>query len=179
MQNHRILLTLVALASTAACGTATAPGAAPHATESVEAAPGPTLCADLGTLIAAARANFPDLRREDRPIEVDHEPGFEAKFVLPGAAACRILTSPSPYPDAYACDLASTASRAQAKTVVERWAAVVATCPQVAGWIAKPATEQGRIWEYETDDNHLLAVQVVTAGDDGARPTLVVRHDEI
>src|SRR4051812_30326146 len=74
--------------------------------------PSPTLCADLSMLVDAARKNFPGLRRQDRPVKIENDPGFEATFVLPGATACRILTSEAPYPDAYECDLAQVASRA-------------------------------------------------------------------
>ncbi len=141
--------------------------------------PGATLCADLNTLVEAARKNFPDLRRKDRPVSIEHTPGFEATFVLPNTTACRILTSEAPYPDAYECDLAKVTSHAQAREVIERWATVVATCPVVARWKATPPDDMGRSWAIETGDNHELVVRLFTAGDDKARPTLVVRRNEI
>jgi hypothetical protein len=150
-------------------------------TASTTASPGlsPTLCADLGTLIEAARKNFPGLRRQDRPVSIEHQPGFESTVVLAGATACRILTSEKPYPDAYECDLAKIESHAQAKAVIDRWASVVATCPVLATWKASKPDDLGRSWELETGDDHELVVRLFTAGDDKARPTLVVRRNEI
>ena len=137
------------------------------------------MCADLGALIEAARANFPDMRRQDRPVTIENNPGFEATVVLPSTVACRILTSEAPYPDAYECDLAPSESAAKAQGVVERWGAVVAACPQLATWAASAPTELGRKWELETGDDHELVVELFTAGDDRARPTVTVRRNEI
>jgi len=176
MRHDRIVLLLIALGSHAACHTGASPTTpSPVATDG----PGPTLCADLGSLIEAARTNFPDMRRQDHPVTIDHQPGFEATVVLPKTVACRILTSEAPYPDAYECDLAPTESAAKAQAVVERWGTAVAACPQLATWAASAPSETGRKWELEGDDNHELVVQVLTDGDDHARPTLTVRRNEI
>ncbi len=112
-------------------------------------------------------------------MSIDNNPGFEATVTLADTVACRILTSEAPYPDAYECDLAKASSHAQALAVVERWASVVATCPVLATWKAAPPSDLGRSWQIETGDNHELVVRLFTAGDDKARPTLVVRRNEI
>ncbi|MEO7328770.1 MAG: hypothetical protein ABI193_09350 [Minicystis sp.] len=169
-------------ATAAAVTTATAavkPSATAAAVTTATGSPGATLCADLGTLVESARKNFPGLRRQDRPVSIDHNPGFEATVVLANTVACRILTSETPYPDVYECDLERATSHAQAKVVLERWASVVATCPVLSTWRATPPNDLGRSWQIETGDDHELMVQLFTAGDDKARPTLVVRRNEI
>jgi len=175
-----VLGTVLGTVFVAACGKDAPRPATPTApTPVAEDGPGPPLCAALGGLIGAARTNFPDMRRQDRPVTVDNAPGFEATVTLPHTVACRILTSEAPYPDAYECDLATVASAADAQAVIARWAPAVAACPQLATWAASEPTELGRTWELETGDNHELVVRLETAGDDHARPTLVVRRNEI
>lgn len=171
MRTLGFVLALVMVGTTASCGKGSARSTTPG--------PGPTYCADMGTLIEAARKNFPDMRRKDKSVTIENQPGFEATVVLPSTVACRILTSEQPYPDAYECDLAPVESQVKAKAVIDRWAPIVAACPQLGTWQAKPATDLGRSWELETDDNHLLRVVLFTAGDDKARPTLTIRSDEI
>lgn len=141
--------------------------------------PHETLCGDLEKLIEAARKNFPDMRKKDHPVKSDGTPGFEATFVIAGSTACRILTSEAPYPDAYECDLTSMKPDEKAASVIERWAPAVEKCPSVSKWKASKLGETGRAWSMETNDNHELSVQLVTAGDDRSRPTLVVRLNEI
>lgn len=141
--------------------------------------PGATFCDDMGGLIEAARKNFPDMRKKDKPLPSKVEPGFESTVVLANTVGCRILTSEAPYPDAYQCDLAKVGSRAEAKAVLDRWAPLVGACPQLAKWKATTPNEFGRRWELETGDNHQLEVQLITTGDDNTRPTLVIRLNEI
>ncbi|MCE9577265.1 MAG: hypothetical protein K8W52_29220 [Deltaproteobacteria bacterium] len=181
MRKDRIVLLLLVAGSHAACHKAASPTTGPTAPTAPVAADGPgaTICADLGGLIEAARTNFPDMRRQDHPVTIENNPGFEATVVLPSTVACRILTSEAPYPDAYECDLAPTESAAKAQAVVERWGTVVAACPQLATWAASAPSETGRKWELETGDDHELVVQLFTAGDDHARPTVTVRRNEI
>jgi hypothetical protein len=143
-------------------------------------APGATMCVDLGTVIDAAREDFPDYRLQDKPVTVENNPGFESSFVMPGTLACRILTSEEPYPDAYECDLAAAGSLDASRAVIDRWAAAVGACPQLEGWHANDPTELGRGWELETGDDHELAVQLFLAGPpDHPTPTLIVRRNEI
>lgn len=181
MQSRQVATFFVVLGILSACATEQnavreAPLGEPAGATS---GPGPNVCAELATLVSAARQNFPGLRRDDRPVTVDHSPGFEATIQLANTVACRILTSEVPYPDAYECDLAPATSQAAAREMVRRWGAIVATCPVVAEWRALPPTERAYGWELEIEGNHELAVQVLTAGDDDMRPTIVVRMDEI
>jgi len=73
----------------------------------------------------------------------------------------------------------SRESPAQAKAVVDRWAAVVAACPQLATWHAREPSDLGRAWELDTGDDHELWVELLAAGADKARPTLTIRLNEI
>lgn len=184
MQMKRLVTLCAVLGLVAACASerSAVRDTPPSEPEAESSGPGPTLCADLATLVDAARQNFPGLRREDRPVTVDHAPGFEATFQLANTIGCRILTSEAPYPDVYECDLAPLASHASheaAREMVWRWGAVVSACPVVASWRALPSTKQGYGWELEIEGNHELAVRVITTGADDARPTLVVRMNEI
>lgn len=138
----------------------------------------PALCEGIGSMIEAARVNYPDIRKMDKPVEIDHVAGFEATFVFPDTTGCRILTSEPPYPDAYECDLSLGDPPKSAKVVVDRWVAMVEKCPQIASW-PRHAYGAGVAWEIETNDNHMLNVHVLPVGDDETRPTLGIRLNEI
>jgi len=176
---RKMVMSSVVLAAVLSSGCASGPGGTPTPRGGGSSEPGPTLCADLAALVEGARSNFPGLRRQDRPVVVDNVPGFEAAMTLANTAGCRILTSSAPYPDAYECDLAPATSQPTARVIVERWAAVVGACPAVASWTARAPTDAGYAWELELEDNHQLVVTVVTTGEADARPTIVVRMNEI
>lgn len=168
----------LALSCAAACGHGGSPATRPTPPPAVGGPPA-SLCAELAPLIDAARDDFPAEPRA-RAVTVDNNPGFAASATVTGATGCAILTSEEPYPDALQCDLGPTTATADAKATVDRWAAALATCPQLATWHANEPSRLGQTWELELEDNHELAVAVFTEGDDAqARSVISVRKNEI
>lgn len=156
-----------------AAGCPRSKGASPPAGDSA------ALCADLDVLVQAAAGNFAG-QRGTAPVQRDGLDGVESTQGIAGAERCAILRPDPAYPDDMVeCDLAAAGAAAGARDVLATWQARIAGCPVVAGWASKPWAG-GHSWQQETDDNHLLEVQLDLAGEDPqARPVLRVRRPEI
>ncbi len=151
------LLGWVTVAIAAACG-----GDKPKPVTPADPAPAAEspVCAEIGTLLEAARASF------------------DPSTVVTGAVACRVIPGEAPYPDAFECELAAPESEAKAQEVLDRWAADLATCPQLSTYKAS-TNSLGQAWVLELEDNHTLEVQLSTSNEANTLPTLTVRMNEI
>lgn len=167
---RRLLLAAVLLAS----GCPSKSGPSPSV-------PGPAAspCGDLEALAAAAAANFGE-QRGSEPVERGGLVGVASTRGVAGAERCAILKPDPAYPDdMLECELAAAGSRDAARAVLAAWTAKVDGCPVVAGWARRPLGD-GQSWEQETDDNHLLEIQLDLAGDEPAvTPVIRVRRPEI
>ena len=138
------------------------------------------LCADLAALVAAAPGNFADDRTETA-VRRDNQDGVAAARAVSGTLGCLILRPDPGYPDDMVeCDLAEPGAKAAADAVLTAWAPKIATCPVVQAWHLDEGPDAARSWQFETDDNHLLEIQLVLTGDlPDVRPVLQVRRPEI
>lgn len=164
---------LLVLAS--GCSSSAAPPRAPQAQVDQTA-----LCAELAALVEAAPKNFAD-QRTDTAVRRDNQDGVAAGRAVSGTLGCMILRPDPAYPDdLFECDLAAAGPRAAADAVLTAWRPRVAACPVVAGWHQDEGPGAAAAWQYETDDNHQLEVELDVSGDEPALvPVLRVRRPEI
>ncbi len=138
------------------------------------------LCADLAALVNAAAGNFVD-QRTATAVSRDGQDGVEASHAVSGTQGCVILHPSPTYPDDMVeCELGAAGASADARAVLAAWTPRVAGCAVIQGWVSHPGTDGSQSWEQETDDDHLLEVQLELAGDEpSVRPVLQVRRPEI
>lgn len=154
-----VTLTVVAVA---ACGGDRPAPAAPAgptsvapAEEPVPRAPSPA-CAGIGTVLEGARTSF------------------DPSMTVAGATTCYILPGNAPFPAAFECELAEPETEAKAQRVLDRWAADLATCPQLSAYRAE-INPLGQAWMLELDDARTIEVQLSTGNEANTLPTLTVR----